>query len=105
MTMMDDYVTKAVHEEFARRIDDENDRQNKRIALLEEGQARINELVATVKVLAVNMENMAKEQAKQGAKLSEIEGKPAKRWDTLIACLITGVVGFLLNYILTGIMQ
>lgn len=102
--MMDDYVTKAVHEEFARRIDDENDRQNKRIALLEEGQARINELVATVKVLAVNMENMAKEQAKQGDKLSEIEGKPAKRWDTLIACLITGVVGFLLNYILTGIM-
>ena len=95
---MDEYVSKAVHEEFARRIDEEDDRQNKRIALLEEGQKQINELVATVKVLAVNMETMAKEQAKQGAKLSEIEAKPAKRWETAIACLITGIIGFLLNY-------
>ena len=102
---MDDYVTKAVHDEFAKRIDDENERQNKRIALLEEGQTRINELVSTVKVLAVNMENMAKEQAKQGEKLSEIEGKPGKRWETLTACLITGIVGFLLNYLLTGMIR
>ena len=89
---MDDYVTKAVHEEFARRIDEENDRQNKRLSILEQGQTQINELVSTVKVLAVNMENMAKEQVKQGAKLEEIEGKPAKRWETVISCIITALV-------------
>lgn len=89
---MDDYVTKAVHEEFARRIDEENDRQNKRLSILEQGQTQINELVSTVKVLAVNMENMAKEQVKQGAKLEEIEGKPAKRWETIISCIITALV-------------
>ena len=89
---MDDYVTKAVHEEFARRIDEENDRQNKRLTILEQGQTQINELVSTVKVLAVNMENMAKEQVKQGAKLEEIEGKPAKRWETIISCIITALV-------------
>ena len=102
---MDEYVSKAVHEEFARRIDEENDRQNKRISLLEEGQKQINELVATVKVLAVNMETMATEQAKQGAKLSEIEAKPAKRWETAIACLITGIIGFFLNYSFTGMLK
>lgn len=89
---MDEFVTKAVHDEFAKRIDEENDRQNKRISILEQGQAQINELVSTVKVLAVNMENMAKEQAKQGERLKEIEGKPAKHWETLIACLITCIV-------------
>ena len=89
---MDDYVTKAVHDEFARRIDEENDRQNKRLTILEQGQTQINELVSTVKVLAVNMENMAKEQVKQGAKLEEIEGKPAKRWETIISCIITALV-------------
>ena len=89
---MDDYVTKAVHDEFARRIDEENDRQNKRLTILEQGQTQINELVSTVKVLAVNMENMAKEQVKQGAKLEEIEGKPAKRWETIIPCIITALV-------------
>ena len=89
---MDEFVTKAVHDEFARRIDEENDRQNKRLTILEQGQTQINELVSTVKVLAVNMENMAKEQVKQGAKLEEIEGKPAKRWETIISCIITALV-------------
>lgn len=89
---MDEYVSKAVHDEFAKRIDEENERQNKRLSLLESGQAQINELVSTVKVLAVNMENMAKEQVKQGAKLEEIEGKPAKRWETIISCIITALV-------------
>lgn len=96
---MDDYVTKAVHDEFARRIDEENDRQNKRLTILEQGQTQINELVSTVKVLAVNMENMAKEQVKQGAKLEEIEGKPAKRWETVISCIITAIIAAGVTYL------
>ena len=102
---MDEFVTKAVHEEFAKRIDEENTRQNHRISILETGQAQINELVSSVKVLAVNMETMSKELSKQGDKLAEIEGKPAKRWDTIIACILTGIVGFLLNMILSGIFK
>ena len=95
---MDEFVTKAVHDEFAKRIDEENDRQNKRLTLLESGQAQINELVSTVKVLAVNMENMAKEQVKQGERLKEMEEKPAKRWETIIACLITCAVTAAFTY-------
>ena len=100
---MDEFVTKAVHEEFAKRIDEENTRQNHRISILETGQAQINELVSSVKVLAVNMETMSKELSKQGERLAEIEGKPAKRWDTVVACIITGVLGFVLNMLLSGI--
>lgn len=99
---MEDYVTKAVHDEFAKRIDEENTRQNHRISILETGQAQINELVASVKVLAVNMETMSKELSKQGERLAEIEGKPAKRWDTVVACIITGILGFALNAMLSG---
>lgn len=100
---MDEFVTKAVHDEFAKRIDEENDRQNKRLAILEQGQVQINELVSAVKVLAANMDNMAKEQAKQGERLKEIEGKPAKRWETIIACVITCVVTALLGYFFKGV--
>ena len=102
---MDEFVTKAVHEEFAKRIDEENDRQNHRISILETGQAQINELVSSVKVLAVNMDTRSKELSKQGDRLAEIEGKPAKRWETIIACILTGIVGFLLNMILSGIIK
>jgi len=102
---MDDFVTRAVHDEFAKRIDEENDRQNHRISILETGQAQINELVSSVKVLAVNMETMSKELQKQGDRLAEIEGKPAKRWETIIACILTGIVGFLLNMVLAGVFK
>lgn len=102
---MDEFVTRAVHEEFAKRIDEENDRQNHRISILETGQAQINELVSSVKVLAVNMETMSKELSKQGDRLAEIEGKPAKRWETVVACIITGILGFILNMMLTGVFK
>ena len=102
---MDDFITKAEHNEFARRIDEENDRQNHRITILETGQAQINELVSSVKVLAVNMDTMSKELQKQGEKLNEIESRPAKRWETVVACILTGIVGFLLNMLLTGMFK
>jgi len=102
---MEDFVTKAVHEEFAKRIDEENDRQNHRLTVLETGQAQINELVASVKVLAVNMETMSKELSKQGERLSEIEGQPAKRWETVVACIITGILGYFLSMVLSGVFK
>ena len=102
---MEEYVTKAVHDEFAKRIDEENDRQNHRLSILETGQAQIGELVSSVKVLAVNMDTMSKELQKQGDRLAEIEGKPAKRWETVIACILTGIVGFLLNMALAGLFK
>ena len=102
---MDDFVTRAVHEEFAKRIDEENDRQNHRISILETGQAQIADLVASVKVLAVNMETMSKELSKQGDRLAEIEGKPAKRWETVVACIITGIVGYLISMMMTGVFK
>ena len=102
---MDEFVTRAVHEEFANRIDEENDRQNHRISILETGQAQISDLVASVKVLAVNMETMSKELSKQGDRLAEIEGKPAKRWETVIACIITGILGYVLSMALSGVFK
>lgn len=96
------YVTKEVHDEFAKRIEEENTRQNHRIQNLEAGQQQINELISSVKVLAVNMETMAKEQAKQGERLEAIEAKPEKRWETVITCVITGIVGAIVGAFVAG---
>lgn len=100
---MDDYnfVTKAVHDEFARRVDEENNRQNKRIEIIEVKQSQISELVVSVKVLAANVENIAKEINEQGLRLKEIEGKPAKRWEQLIGYVISALVTAAIAYFLT----
>ena len=51
------------------------------------------------------MDNMVKEQAKQGERLKEIEGKPAKRWDTVIACIITAIVTMAINALINGVFK
>ncbi len=98
---MEDYVTRAVHDEFARRIEDENKRQNTRIDIIEGKQAQISELVVSVKVLAANVENIAKEINEQGLRLKEIEGKPGKRWEQLLGYVISALVTAAIAYFLT----
>ena len=98
---MDTFVTKEVHEEFVKRMEEEDRRQNKRIEIIEAKQSQISELVTSVKVLAINVENIAKEINEQGLRLREIEGKPAKRWETLVGCIISAVVTATIAYFLT----
>ena len=100
-----EYVTLEVHNEFVKRIDAEDSRQNKRIEIIEAKQAQISELVASVKVLAANVENIAKEINKQSQRLDEIEGIPKKRWETIVACIITGLVGAAISAVISGLIK
>lgn len=75
---MDTPITRAEHEEFRKRLDDENHRQNKRIDLLEKSVQQFNNLTASVEKLAVNMENMLKNQEEQGERLRALEGRDGK---------------------------
>lgn len=101
--MSEAFVSIETHNEFARRIDAENKTQNERISRLEDSIGQISELTISVRELAVNMQNMVKEQGKMGARLEEIENKPAKNWDKLIwaisGAVIAGVIGFALKSI------
>ena len=103
--MSEQFVTVSVHEEFVKRIDAEDNRQNKRIEIIEAKQAQISELVASVQVLAVNVENIAKEINKQSQRLDEIEGIPKKRWETIVACIITGLLGAAISAVIAGIIK
>jgi len=98
---MEEFVTKAVHDEFVKRMEEEDKRQNKRIEIIEEKQSQISELVTSVKVLAANVENIAKEINEQGLRLKEIEGKPGKRWEQLLGYVISALVTAAIAYFLT----
>ena len=99
--MSEQFVTLEVHTEFAKRIEAEDNRQNKRLEVLEQGQIQISKLIASVEVLATNVENMTKEVNKQGQRLEEIEGQPKKRWETAVSCVITGIISATLAYLLS----
>ena len=94
------FLTVAVHNEYARRMEDEHKRQNKRITYLEEKVEDIGTLTASVQSLAKSVEQMAKAQEKQGKRLETLEQKPAKRWESIvekaILVLVTALVTFAL---------
>lgn len=94
--MDQDYITRSEHEEFARRMDsenqrikDENERQNKRISIVEESVREFNKLALQIERLATSIRQMGEEISKQGGHLENIESKPGKRWESLM----TGIVG------------
>ena len=65
---MDSPITRAEHEEFCKRIDAENNRQNQRIKLLEEQTKQVTDLALSVKELAQSIKQMAEMQKRTGRK-------------------------------------
>lgn len=98
-----DLITRKEHEEFVRRMDEANHRQSKRLDLVENDVRQIGTLTTSVEKLALSMENMAREQVKQGQKLDELESRDGKMWRKVTSYIITAVVGAVVCYIMTRI--
>ncbi len=96
---MDTPITRAEHEEFSRRIEDWERRQDKRLELLEENVREIGALTTSVEKLAQSVESMVKEQEKQGRRLDELEGRDGEMWRKVVGYIITAAVGILVGYL------
>ena len=95
------YLPMAVHNEYARRMDDEHKRQNARIADLETKVEDIADLTTSVASLAQSIKQMATAQEKQAKRLEALEQKPAKRWESIVEKIILVVVTALVTYALS----
>lgn len=96
---MDTPITRAEHEEFVKRMEDEDHRQNRRIEILEKSVQQLTSLTTSVEKLALNMENMLKEQEAQGNRLEALEDRDGEKWRTMISYVGTTIIGILIGYI------
>ena len=96
---MDTPITRAEHEEFRRRLEEENRRQDKRIELLEGNTKRIETLNGTIGKLAANMEGMLKEQLRQGQRLELLESRDGELWRKVVSYALTAVVGAVVGFL------
>lgn len=96
---MDNPISRAEHEEFRRRLEEENRRQDKRIELLEDNMRELNQLTASVGKLASSVESMVKEQEKQGRRLETLEDRDGAMWRKIVAYGATALVGIFIGYI------
>lgn len=84
------------HEEVAVKLaeqDKEIGSLKHRMYDVEEQNKTINNLVISVKELAINMQNMLREQQNISTRLTELENKPAKYWQTVVVALISAAAG------------
>lgn len=65
----------------------------------------IQSLTRSVDKLAINMDSTLKELKLQGSRLSTLENKPAKRWETVVQALITTVAGIILGWLFGSILK
>ena len=101
---MDSPISRAEHEEFARRIADQERHQDKRLELLEENVREIGALTVSVQKLAQSLELMVKEQEQQGKRLQALESRDGEKWRKLMGYIATaltsGAVTLLLSHLI-----
>ena len=96
---MENPITRAEHEEFRRRLEEENKRQDTRIGILEDSVRQIGALATSVEKLAVSMQSMLKEQEKQGRRLETLEDRDGAMWRKIVAYGATALVGIFVGYV------
>ena len=101
--MSDEFMLKSVHEEFAKRVEEENTRQNHRLTKLELAVEQISAITSSVERLATNMEHMVKEQQAQGERLKALESKDGEMWRKLVSYSLTAILSIILGYIASQI--
>ena len=101
-----DYISRHEHEEFRRsmeaenqRLEDENIRQNHRLNALEETIKQVAAISTSVEKLALNMENMLKEQVSQGKRLETLESRDGEMWRKVVGYVATAVVGIVVGFL------
>ena len=112
---MEGNLTRAEHEEFARRmtaenkrLEDENTRQNRRLEQLENTVNQIvvqqlTTLTGTIQALKTSVDTTIKEQAAIGERVKKLEDKDGDMWRTAVKYVLSAVVGGVVVFMLTQI--
>ena len=101
-----DYISREEHNEFRRsmdaenkRLEEENNRKNNRMEILKETVKQVASISTAVEKLALNMENMLKEQVTQGKRLETLESRDGDMWRKAVGYAVTAIIGIVLGYI------
>jgi len=98
---MDNPITRAEHNEFVKRIDEEHSRTNQRLKNLEEQTKQMTDIAVSVKELAISVKQMAETQKVQGEKLEQLESRDGEMWRKISSYVLTAIIGAVVCFVLT----
>lgn len=96
-------ISREEHEEFRRRMEEEDKRQNRRIDLVENSIQQIGDIAMSVEKMAVSLQSMVKEQEQQGKRLEALESRDGEMWRKAVGYAATALVGAVLGFMLKQI--
>lgn len=96
-------VTRVEYKEFVKRMEDEHERQNARLRLLEEQTKQFTDIALSVRELAISIKQMAETQKEQGERLEKLEGQDGEMWRKVVGYVITAIVGAAVGFMLKQI--
>lgn len=99
--MENQYLLRVEHNEYAKRMEDEHERQNARIKELEESVKQYGELTLAVSQLAQSVEHMCKKQDAHTKRLEALESRDGEMWRKVTSHIIMTLVGAAAAYFLT----
>lgn len=94
-----EYVGREEHNEFVKRIEEAEERNNARLRLLEDAVKQNTALTISVEKLANSMENMANEQMKQGERLEALEGRDGEKWRNVASTVLSTIIGIVVGVV------
>lgn len=96
----EDRLVDLDHEKRLTEVEQRSKSNTYRLADLEKRQDNLDELIGTVKVLAVREENVENDVKEIKNDVKSLTNKPAQRWESVVSevikLLVVAVVGFLL---------
>ena len=97
---MDEFVPRSEYMERIGRSDDRMRDFDRRLSKVEEFGDKLQSMAISLQGMVVTLQSMQAEQKEQGERLKKIEEEPADNWRkfawTIFACVVTGIVGFVL---------
>lgn len=91
------------HEKRLTAVEERSKSNTLRLDDIEKRQNNLDELVGTVKVLAVREENVENDVKEIKSDVKSLTSKPGKRWDSLINQIITIIVAAIAGFVLAQI--
>ena len=96
---MDQPITRAEHEEFVRRMQDEHKRIHHRIADIERTVDWIHDLTSSVERLATSVEQMAQVQRVHSEQIERLESRDGEMWRKAVGYAVTAAIGVAIGLI------
>lgn len=98
-----EYITRHEQEEFKRRIDEEENRQNHRLGIIEGRVDKLIDMQVSMAQLQVGISNITEELKKLAAEVDSLKQAPADKWNKAVWIVISIVITAVVTYAISAI--